>query len=66
MLPNQQLVMSEMQNFLMDAKPIMNDKDKLREELKERWMGSYMYYYYCENNDSIATGKKSTRDAAVN
>ena len=66
MLPNRQLVMSEMQNFLMDAKPIMNDKDKLREELKERWMGSYMYYYYCENNDSIATGKKSTRDAAVN
>lgn len=65
-LPNSQLVMSELQSFLMDAKEYMKDKDLLREKLKDRWLGSYMYYYYCENNDSIATGKKSPREAAVN
>ncbi|MBR1594039.1 MAG: hypothetical protein IJ659_04620 [Alloprevotella sp.] len=65
-LPNSQLVMSELQSFLMDAKEYMKDKEKLRTELKGRWLGTYMYYYYCENNDSIATGKKSPREAAVN
>lgn len=24
---------------------------RLREELRENWLGSYFYYYYCENNE---------------
>ena len=24
---------------------------RLREALRDEWLGSYFYYYYCENND---------------
>ena len=60
------MVSSEMQAFLRAAVPFKTDKDKMRDELKEQWLGSYMYYYYCENNDSIATGKASTQSGGVN
>ena len=62
MLPNPQFVQRQVEAFLMDAKPYIKDKDALRDELKDKWMGTYMYYYYCMNNDSIATGKKSVAD----
>lgn len=60
------MVTGELQAFLRAAIPHKGDKDKMREELKKDWLGSYMYYYYCENNDSIATGKYQRQDGGVN
>ena len=37
--------------FLLDAKPYVNDCVALRHELRDRWLGTYVYYYYTENND---------------
>ncbi len=61
-LPNPQLAQRQVEAFLMDAKPYIKDKEGLRDNLKDKWLGTYMYYYYCMNNDSIATGKKSAAD----
>lgn len=58
--PVSQFMQNTLQSFLIDAKEYGKDKDKRREGLKDRWLGSYIYYYYCENNDSIATGKAQT------
>lgn len=56
--PVSRFAQSELQAFLTDAAPyVKGDKEELAEKLREQWLGSYMYYYYCENNDSIATGK---------
>ena len=60
------MVTGELQAFLRAAIPHKGNKDKMREELKKDWLGSYMYYYYCENNDSIATGKYQRQDGGVN
>lgn len=38
-------------SFLLDAKPFVKDREALRRELKERWLGTYVYYYYTENNN---------------
>lgn len=46
-----QYVMSEISSFLTDARPYAKDRLKLRSELKEQWLGTYVYYYYTENND---------------
>ena len=46
-----QYVPNEISAFLMDAKPYINDRLKLRHELRKQWLGSYVYYYYTENND---------------
>ena len=43
--------MSEISSFLTDARPYAKDRLKLRSELKEQWLGTYVYYYYTENND---------------
>ena len=37
----------------------------LREELKEEWLGTYFYYYYCENNDPSQTSEHKDK-AGVN
>lgn len=44
-------VPSQISSFLMDAKPYINDRLKLRHELRKQWLGTYVYYYYTENND---------------
>ena len=44
-------VMNEISTFLTDARPYAKERLKLRSELKERWLGTYVYYYYTENND---------------
>lgn len=60
--PINRYVQGELQAFLTDAAPYVKaDKSELREALKEQWLGTYMYYYYCENNDSIATGKANQK-----
>lgn len=44
-------VPTQISSFLMDAKPYINDRLKLRHELRKQWLGTYVYYYYTENND---------------
>ncbi len=44
-------VPDEVRNFLLDAKPYVGDRLRLRHELRDRWLGTYVYYYYTENND---------------
>lgn len=44
-------VPQEIRAFLMDAKPYAKDRLALRHELRDRWLGTYVYYYYTENND---------------
>ena len=52
------LTKSQFSSFVADVQPVMKDKERMREEMKEKWLGSYFYYYYCENNDEKATGVK--------
>lgn len=37
----------------------------MRDELKEEWLGTYFYYYYCENNDPAQTTQPKEK-AGVN
>lgn len=46
-----QFVMSEISAFINEARPYAKDRLKLRSEMKKNWLGTYVYYYYCENND---------------
>ncbi|MGN0086786.1 MAG: DUF6057 family protein [Alloprevotella sp.] len=39
-------------------------KRRLREALRENWLGTYFYYYYCENNELSQTRK--VESAGVN
>lgn len=55
----------EIRAFIMDAKPYIKDKEALRKELKEKWLGTYMYYYYCENNTNNQQ-KDASNSGAVN
>lgn len=41
----------QVKTFLYTAKPFSSDRIELRKKLKDEWLGTYMYYYYCENND---------------
>ena len=50
----------------MDARPYIKDRLKLRSELRERWLGTYMYYYYTENNDPDQVVKPTQNKASVN
>ncbi|MBO5698900.1 MAG: hypothetical protein J6R79_02715 [Bacteroidaceae bacterium] len=45
------LLLTQFQNFVKEAQPYLDDKPKLREVMKEKWLGTYFYYYYCENNN---------------
>lgn len=38
-------------SFSRDVAPLIKDKDAMRRELKDDWLGTYVYYYYCENNN---------------
>lgn len=60
-----QYVPNEISTFLMDAKPYINDRLKLRHELRKQWLGSYVYYYYTENNDpdQVKQPKKETQSS---
>ncbi len=55
-------------NFLLEAKPYAKDRLALRHELRERWLGSYVYYYYTENNDpnQVIRQQKAGEKAQVN
>ena len=53
-------VPDEIRSFLMDAKPYVGDRLALRHELRDRWLGTYVYYYYTENNDPDQVMKPQT------
>lgn len=44
-------VTNEITSFLLDAKPLVGDRLRVRHELRDQWLGTYVYYYYTENND---------------
>lgn len=50
--------------FSRDVAPIAKDKEAMRRELKADWLGSYVYYYYCENNNPEQVRKQES--AGVN
>ena len=53
---------------MVEAKPYVKDRYELRKNLKKNWLGSYMYYYYCENNepDQVRPATESNHKAGVN
>lgn len=60
-----QMVQSEVQHFINDAVPYVQDKSeegkkKMKEALRENWKGSYMYYYYCGNLNQTRQRKTET------
>lgn len=57
-------IRNEVEAFLREAAPYSKDKKKLRSELKKKWLGTYMYYYYCENNEGYQT--RPTEGSGVN
>ena len=60
-------VPDEIRSFLLDAKPYVGDRLRLRHELRDRWLGTYVYYYYTENNDPDQVMKpNSTQQSGVN
>ncbi len=61
-------VPDQIRSFMVDAKPYVNDRLALRRELRERWLGTYVYYYYTENNDPDQVEKptENTQNAGVN
>lgn len=61
-------VPDQINSFLLDAKPYVKDRLALRHELRDRWLGTYTYYYYTENNDpdQVVKSYKKTESAGVN
>lgn len=61
-------VPDEIRSFLLDAKPYVKDRIALRRELKERWLGTFVYYYYTENNDpnQVVKSYDSSQSVGVN
>lgn len=59
---------NEVRSFLVDAKPYSKDRLALRHNLRERWLGTYMYYYYTENNDpdQVKKAPDSSAKSGVN
>ncbi|MBP3227733.1 MAG: hypothetical protein J6M53_02990 [Bacteroidaceae bacterium] len=50
--------------FSRDVAPIAKDKEAMRRELRDQWLGTYVYYYYCENNNPEQVRKQES--AGVN
>ena len=63
---NDQVLASSFQAFVSQARPFLKDKAELRKQLKENWLGSYFYYYYCENNEPYQVRKPESSTGGVN
>lgn len=71
----QTMVFNELQAFMGEAVPYLEQQfgtaaekkeesqEEMRGALKENWMGSYMYYYYCGN---LSAPQHQSADHAVN
>ena len=44
---NDRMLQTNFHAFVAEAKPYLKDKAELRKRLKENWLGTYYYYYYC-------------------
>lgn len=58
-------VPNEITSFLLDAKPLVGDRLRVRHELRDRWLGTYVYYYYTENNDPDQVRKTESEEGKV-
>ncbi|MBR4297745.1 MAG: hypothetical protein IKT82_06120 [Bacteroidaceae bacterium] len=63
---NDQVLVSNFQAFVNEARPYLKDKAELRKRLKENWLGTYYYYYYCENNEPYQVRKVENTAGGVN
>ncbi len=59
-------VKSQVSRFANQAVPMLNDKEKMRETLKDAWKGSYLYYYYCMNAPKTKEDTKAEDKGGVN
>ena len=49
--------LDEFRYDLMEARAKDPSREALRKALKKKWLGTYYYYYFCENNEPAQTGK---------
>ncbi len=59
-------VYSEVSRFANQAVPLLGNKEKMREELEEKWRGTYLYYYYCMNAPKTKDAHKAEDKGGVN
>ena len=60
------MLLTNFQTFVKEARPYLDDKPKLREVMREKWLGTYFYYYYCENNHPNQVRPANASSAGVN
>ena len=70
-----ELTQSEFQAFVQDAAPFLTGRERMTPEqreqsrkdmaeaLRERWLGTYMYYYYCGN---LVSSEQQSQGVGVN
>ncbi len=64
---NDKVLVSNFQAFANEARPYLKDNAELKKQLKKKWLGSYFYYYYCENNEPYQVRKvENTAVGGVN
>jgi len=57
--PTYQGQLEEFRYDLTEARAKDPSREGMRKALKKKWLGTYYYYYFCENNDPTQTGKTS-------
>ena len=60
---NDQVLAGSFQAFVNAARPYLKDKAELRKQMKDQWLGTYFYYYYCENNEPYQVRKADNSSA---
>jgi hypothetical protein len=65
-IANDRILLAQFQSFVKEAQPYLDDKPKLREVMKEKWLGTYFYYYYCENNNPNQVRRQEQNTVGVN
>ncbi|MBO5702962.1 MAG: hypothetical protein J6R91_00060 [Bacteroidaceae bacterium] len=65
-IANDRILLAQFQSFVKEAQPYLDDKPKLREVMKEKWLGTYFYYYYCENNNPNQVRRQEQNNVGVN
>ena len=63
---NDRMLLANFQAFVAEAKPYLKDKVELRKRMKDNWLGSYYYYYFCENNEPYQVRKVESSAGGVN
>lgn len=63
---NDRVLTANFNAFVNEARPYLKDKAELRKQLKKNWLGTYFYYYYCENNEPYQVRKADSSSGGVN